>query len=51
MGGYWTYVQWAGRSAGTRVQGGEGGYTMSSIFYIIGVVVVVLAILGYFGLR
>jgi hypothetical protein len=30
-------------------QGAEG--TMNNIFYIIGVVVVVLFILGYFGLR
>jgi predicted nucleic acid-binding Zn ribbon protein len=26
-------------------------HTMSNVFYIIGVVVVVLAVLGYFGLR
>jgi hypothetical protein len=30
---------------------GGGGVTMYNIFYIIGVVVVVLAILGYFGFR
>jgi hypothetical protein len=29
---------------------GKGGKRMSSIFYIIGVVVVVLAVLGYFRL-
>jgi hypothetical protein len=33
--------------AGTR----PGGLTMYNVFYIIGVVVVVLAILGYFGFR
>jgi hypothetical protein len=31
-------------------RGGEG-VTMNNIFYIIGVVVVVLVILGYFGFR
>lgn len=29
----------------------EGGYKMYNIFYIIGVIVVVLFILGYLGLR
>jgi len=28
-----------------------GGHEMNNIFYIIGVVVVAVAILGYFGLR
>jgi hypothetical protein len=32
-------------------QRGPGGIAMNNIFYIIGVVVVVLFILGYFGLR
>jgi hypothetical protein len=30
---------------------GSGGNAMNNIFYIIGVVVVILFILGYFGLR
>lgn len=29
----------------------KGGTDMNNIFYIIGVVVVVLVVLGYFGLR
>jgi hypothetical protein len=33
------------------VQKLQGGNTMHSIFYIIGVVVVVLIILGFLGLR
>ena len=32
-------------------EGEERRHTMGNIFYIIGVVVVVLAILGYLGLR
>jgi hypothetical protein len=32
-------------------EGDERRHTMGNIFYIIGVVVVVLAILGYLGLR
>ncbi|HEY7205446.1 MAG TPA: hypothetical protein VIA61_14160 [Methylomirabilota bacterium] len=35
------------QGAGTR----PGGSYMYNIFYIIGVIVVVLAILGYFGFR
>jgi hypothetical protein len=30
---------------------GQRRHIMSNVFYIIGVVVVVLAVLGYFGLR
>jgi hypothetical protein len=36
---------------GSCSRGRAGGRTMNNIFYIIGVVVVVLFILGYFGLR
>jgi hypothetical protein len=41
-----------GRRAGRHYsEGEERRLTMNNIFYIIGVVVVVLAILGYLGLR
>ena len=46
---YGTYIQWAGGSATTRVMGGEGRMHMN-IFYVIGVVVVVLAVFGYIRL-
>jgi hypothetical protein len=38
---------------GSRDQGGrqEGEYAMNNIIYVIGLVVVVIAILGYLGLR
>jgi hypothetical protein len=35
----------------TKVERQEGGTGMNNIFYIIGVVVVIGVILGYFGLR
>ena len=41
-----------GRRVGSHYSPREGRrHTMGNIFYIIGVVVVVLAILGYLGLR
>jgi hypothetical protein len=40
-----------GRNRADPQQGNRGGKTMGNIFYVIGVVVVVFAILGYFGLR
>jgi hypothetical protein len=46
---YWTYVQWADGSTATRVEAGRE-HTMSNVFYVIGVVVVAFAILGYLGL-
>jgi hypothetical protein len=48
---YGTYVQWAGGVGWHYSEGEERRHTMGNIFYIIGVVVVVLAILGYLGLR
>ena len=52
------YIQaaraWHGRCSGPRwaeVRGPEKERAMNNVFYIIGVVVVVLAILGYFGFR
>ena len=48
---YETYVQWAGGPRSTTVKERKRRHTMNNIFYIIGVVVVVLAILGYLGLR
>jgi hypothetical protein len=41
-----------GRRVGRDYSGGAGRrHTMSNVFYVIGVVVVAFAILGYFGLQ
>jgi len=63
----WTKVHWAGDIRPTRVKVSaerrwargradvgthmKRRHTMNNIFYIIGVVVVVAVVLGYFGLR
>jgi hypothetical protein len=47
---YGTYIQWARRDVTTRVVAEEGRQRMNNIFYVIGVVVVVLAIFGYLRL-
>lgn len=48
-GGSGVWRKWA--FAGDSSAGEKGDREMNNIFYIIGVVVVVLFILGYFGLR
>ena len=47
---YGTYIQWVRRALTTRVMTEEGRQRMNNIFYVIGVVVVVLAIFGYLRL-
>ena len=47
---YRTYSQWLRRALTTRVVAGKGRQRMHNIFYVIGVVVVVLAIVGYLRL-
>ena len=48
---WWPLVHYAGGLVATKMEKQRGGTRMNNIFYIIGVVVVVAAILGYFGLR
>jgi len=49
-GAYGTYIQWVRSAMTTTVRAGERRQCMHNIFYVIGVVVVVLAIVGYLRL-